>query len=228
MTLYSNNIIPMNAAIPSSLETLRRILSKIPAGCLSDEASALVRRLLANCWDDLKGSDVESTWSNKLSRAEELQWNSPYLKFTLERHGGTVNGSTRAALHTWTVDVENATASVNSTSRYRQIEKRAAPFTRKKAIKLSEELTKLICQGAKDDRLKWHTCGSVTVRLSRCIDAAFNITRAYRNRTLRSELTRILSRAGWKEVPGSVCRFKPALRAIPKNPAMHMEIAQSR
>jgi hypothetical protein len=45
-----------------------------------------------------------------VSRAEELSWNPPILSFTIERHGATARGSSRAELHEWTVNLHEGTA----------------------------------------------------------------------------------------------------------------------
>lgn len=60
------------------------------------------------------GAHQESTTHDKLHRAEMIYWDPPNVCFTLERHGGTVNGSTRAFLHHWQVNVEAKQASIVS------------------------------------------------------------------------------------------------------------------
>jgi hypothetical protein len=47
-----------------------------------------------------------------LYRAEDVAWTPPFLTFTLERHGGTVNGSSRAELHHWEVNIETGVATI--------------------------------------------------------------------------------------------------------------------
>jgi hypothetical protein len=41
-----------------------------------------------------------------------LEWNDPILAFTLEQHGGTVLGSSRADLERWIVNLNDGTAHV--------------------------------------------------------------------------------------------------------------------
>jgi hypothetical protein len=48
---------------------------------------------------------------------EAVAWNPPVLTFRIERHGGTVLGSTRAELQHWHVDLERKTASLVKTGR---------------------------------------------------------------------------------------------------------------
>jgi hypothetical protein len=61
--------------------------------------------------DDAKrGADETAMEGWKVSRAEELSWNPPILSFTIERHGATARGSSRAELHEWTVTLHEGTA----------------------------------------------------------------------------------------------------------------------
>lgn len=50
-----------------------------------------------------------------LGRMEQVRWEPPVLSFIVERHGETVNGSTRAELQHWEVAVENRTARIVKT-----------------------------------------------------------------------------------------------------------------
>src|SRR4051812_8749544 len=67
--------------------------------------------LLAACWPELGGDHGGMEGCKLLGRMEDVVWNPPQLTFSVERHGGTVQGSTRAELQRWTVDVERGTAS---------------------------------------------------------------------------------------------------------------------
>ena len=57
-----------------------------------------LERLLSEVWDDLGGSDCGMAGHKLIGRMEHVEWNPPVLTFTIERHGGTVLGSTRAEL----------------------------------------------------------------------------------------------------------------------------------
>ena len=104
-----------------TLDDLRNLLTAVPAGRLIDPTAAEVKSMLIACWGGLAGSGDEGTTSDKLSgRIELLEWTPPNLTFRIERHGGTVQGSTRADLHRWTVNVETGKASVER-GRYRQL-----------------------------------------------------------------------------------------------------------
>src|SRR5438445_9081548 len=56
----------------------------------------------------------------KLHRAEDLLWKPPFLSFTIERHGATVLGSSRAELQDWMVNLHLETARCAG-GRYRQL-----------------------------------------------------------------------------------------------------------
>src|SRR5262250_2809176 len=95
---------------------LRGFLGSQPPGRLPPAASETVRGLLMTGWDELRGSGDEHTYAEKLYRAEDLTWDPPILRFILERHGGTVRGSTRAELHRWEVDVDRGVATCNTSA----------------------------------------------------------------------------------------------------------------
>src|ERR1700733_379101 len=95
---------------------LAEYLDNIPPGPIAD-ISALTNRL-CTAWPELRGSGEQSTTPSKLAgRIEEPIWNPPNLKFVIERHGPTVNGSVWANLHEWVVDVRAGTAAISSQRR---------------------------------------------------------------------------------------------------------------
>src|SRR5581483_8214593 len=70
-----------------------------------------IDRLLAACWNQFDGSQEGGVQGRKvIGRMEDVYWDPPILSFTVERHGGTVLGSTRAELQHWQVDLEKKTA----------------------------------------------------------------------------------------------------------------------
>jgi hypothetical protein len=75
--------------------------------------------LLEEAWPTIQGSEQESMASWKLGRIEKVGWSDPVLGFVVERHGGTVLGSTRTELQAWTVDLERREASC-AVAGYRQ------------------------------------------------------------------------------------------------------------
>jgi hypothetical protein len=103
-----------------SIQPLSDELSNTPRGAIQDAARDKIIGLLADCWHDFEGADETSMKDLKLTRAEDLSWMPPVLSFTIERHGATVLGSTRAELYQWTVNLNLMTASC-ARSGYRQL-----------------------------------------------------------------------------------------------------------
>jgi len=94
-----------------------------------------------------------------LGRMKDVLWRPPILGFVIERHGGTVMGSSRAELQHWTVDVEHKTATM-SVKGYRQKSPRQSAVDVKS---IANELTELIINGHNDERLQWSTDRRVRV-----------------------------------------------------------------
>jgi hypothetical protein len=91
------------------IQELRQRLANLPAGVVEDLLE--IERLLARCWHELDGGETGAMAGYKLlDRMKDVTWNPPELTFTIERHGATALGSTRAELHRWTVDVQKETA----------------------------------------------------------------------------------------------------------------------
>ena len=75
------------------------------------QVASRLSKLLTFCWESFDGSSETSMAADKIDgRARGFKWKSPILTFEIERHGGTVIGSTRADRQEWTIDVEKRTA----------------------------------------------------------------------------------------------------------------------
>ena len=94
---------------PSDISALRAYLAPLQPGPVPDARE--VESLLAACWDRFDGGDAEGMSADKLiGRIAQVEWDPPVLSFLIERHGGTVMGSSRAAVHAWNIDVAQMTA----------------------------------------------------------------------------------------------------------------------
>jgi hypothetical protein len=102
---------PDLVAIQAAIAVLKSLLNQLPNGPISTEREHVLT-LLAVAWEGLDGNEDHSTYAYKLERAESLRWEAPELKFILERHGRTANGSRRADLHHWSVDLEKREAAL--------------------------------------------------------------------------------------------------------------------
>ena len=83
----------------NSIESLRGYLSSIPPteNFTTEQIDHLIP-FLQKSWWDLYGAGEGKMGKGKLERIEKVSWAAPNLRFILERHGGTVMGSSRAEL----------------------------------------------------------------------------------------------------------------------------------
>ncbi len=161
---------------------------------ISDDSRLKILELLETCWQFLKGSDEQSTFSSKIYRAEKLRWNPPILSFQLERHGATVNGSSRADLHSWEIDIDEGTAAIVKTGRH-QLEKMASKMDVKaKAIEIAEE----ILNGRTHQAFSWDKDHDfVVITISQIIPETIPQTTQGRRKRFRVNLEEILQNQGW-------------------------------
>lgn len=177
------------------MEQLRDFLMSRQAGPMS--RTAQLGRLLTACWNEFSGSEAEGMKAEKLSgRMETVQWESPVLTFIIERHGGTVNGSSRAERHMWTLNVETRTASCKIVG-HRQLR----PMQRKLYVRpMAKEVAQLIIDRQEDERLKWNKDGSVCVQIGKVLpeSSAAEQTLTARRKRFRQALDEQLLNAGWQ------------------------------
>jgi hypothetical protein len=181
-----------------TLTKLRRVLERQPTGALTQGVREEVLALLAGCWDELEGGDAEAMAPWKLDRAEGLTWEPPVLSFEIERHGGTVMGSSRAERQSWGVNLDEGRAGC-CTIGHRQLR----PMQPRLNVKpLVEEIGRLIVATHEDERLMWREDGSVRVFVGKIIpdNSAVKQTRVGRRRRFREALHEWLTAKGWQEV----------------------------
>lgn len=149
----------------SKVEKLKFFLESIPVGPVGDDPITLgeLRDLLAACWYDLEGAYDEGMRKFKLERMEDVEWHPPELRFRIERHGGTMMGSTRAELQEWIVNLTKKTAECRETRNYRQLSPRDKPFH---AGPVAAEVATAIVEGRDDPRLQWLSDREVLVLAS--------------------------------------------------------------
>ena len=172
-------------------------LATVPQGKISNTAT--LESLLSNHWEEFKGSDLESTEGYKLvGRMEEVYWTPPLLTFKIERHGGTVLGSSRADLHKWTLNLENKTAECKI-SGYRQLTPRQPNLNVKK---IAEEIIPIIISKKLDERIKWYPDGTVRILIGEIIPSysASQPTVANRRKRFRKAMDELLGNLGWNKI----------------------------
>jgi hypothetical protein len=193
----------MQGQIGESMTELLDDLKSIQPGSLTNTAH--LEKLVAASWDEFDGSAEEGMAGYKLhERMQDVGWNPPRLSFTIERHGGTVLGSSRAERHEWTLDVNDMTATCAKIG-YRQIRPMAP---RLDVRPLAEEIVQLIMEHKVDDRLKWKDDGTVRVQIGKIIPegSAIKPTVAGRRRRFRQAVDDLLASAGWQCVNWNVYR----------------------
>jgi hypothetical protein len=154
-----------------------------------------LERLLAKVWGDLGGDQAGMTGDKLIGRMEQAEWTPPKLSFSIERHGGTVLGSTRAELQRWTIDLDSQTATCERTG-HRQ----SSPMAKRVDVEpIAEEIAEKIVNGQPDDRLRWLGDGSVRVQMGKIFPdrSGFRPTVQGRRRRLRDALIERLNPMGW-------------------------------
>ena len=100
-------------------------------------------------WDDLGGDNGGMAGIKLIRRMEQVEWHRPILIFLIERHGGTVLGSTRAELQRWSVDLDQGTATCERMG-HRQL----SPMERRVDVgSIADDVARKITNGEADDRL---------------------------------------------------------------------------
>ena len=189
-----------------SCDELREFLELLPAGEISK--TAVLIKLLAGCWPNLSGSGHSSMRDYKLERAEAIKWNPPKLTFTIERHGGTTRGSTRAELQEWTVDLEREEATPAHAG-HRQVQRRDKPLN---VDPLVEEIVELIVSKADHPRLRWSADRTqVRLALTGFVTGNYKRTVGERRKRFQTRLEEKLKPHGWLKVPGQPNSYKLAI-----------------
>jgi len=178
--------------MPTPLATF---LSNLQSGPVADPRA--VERLLVLEWDSFQGSGAGGMRASKLrGRTEEMYWRDPNLTFSIERHGGTVNGSTRAELQDWTINISWRTAEVVSLRR-RQLRPTAK---RLNVLPIAEEVADVIISGRESEIVQRLPDGRVKVRIGSLIGGGFEQTIAARRKRFRIALEKLLTSRGWRNV----------------------------
>jgi hypothetical protein len=195
---WTRKDINLNQSIDELREWLDGLVLEKGGRVPLDHIGAIQKRLAA-IWDALEGSQQSAMDGRKLvGRAEDSTWRPPFLRFTIERHGGTVMGSSRATLQEWKVDMDRGTAAIERENRYRQLYRREPPL---KIQPIVERLLEAIRQERRDEpALQWKK-DSVRVVPSKLFPPAAQRTTTGRRKRLWAALADqapALEAAGWR------------------------------
>jgi hypothetical protein len=181
----------------TALHKLASTLTASPVGPISDEGT--VRSLLYDAWDDLLISNHGGFNKDKhIYRAVNLTWNPPYLTFDVERHGGFVQGSSRADIQSWSVDIQ-ANSATNTSSRSKQM-RPASP--RMDMAPIVARVGVLVSEHSDDPWITWldEEKSRCKVNITQIIpDHGPSETVRERRRRLNRDLEKVLGAAGWTQ-----------------------------
>lgn len=187
------------------MTSLKQFMDNIPPGQIQDTTE--LEKKLAECWDQLSDDEGGMEGYKLKERMENVSWDPPILEFTIERHGAFVQGSNRAELQEWGINVEEMTVSLSMNKRYRQL-KTNEP--RLNVEPLAETIAELILNGKNDDRLKWINKDKVRVLISQIIPEGNTAkqTLTSRRKRFRLALIKKIKHKGWHEVSPNVYQLK--------------------
>lgn len=137
--------------------------------------------------------------AGKVYRLENLVWDPPILSFEMERHGGTVLGSSRADVQAWTVNLDTLCVSscIVGHHQLRPMDKRLDTAS------LASEIAALIENKTTDSRLTWLASTRVRVSIRDTIPETNFKTIQSRRKRFRSQLADLLKQGGWYPVTGT-------------------------
>lgn len=181
-----------------SITDLRFYLENLPAGALLDVER--IAGLLADSWASLDGNDATHMRPDKLWRLEEPNWQPPFLEFSIERHGQTVMGSSRASLYRWRVNVQEGSATIVG-------EKRRQVHTTDKRLDvrpIAEAVADAIINSKDDARISIGKDGTIKLKIANIIPATNAQTTSSRRSRFRKYLNEMIAPHGWKELRANI------------------------
>ena len=186
----------------TGVDRLREYLATLQPGEVAGTTD--LERLLAGCWDQFTGDDGGMEGYKLLGRMEDVTWQPPKLTFTIERHGGTVMGSSRAELQHWEVNVEQKTAAVVKCG-HRQLK----PMAERVYIKpLAESILAAIRSGSGNELVEKRDDGTFSLNTTRIFPkgSAVRMTLEGRRKRLREAVAGVLLKEGWQRLGNDIFR----------------------
>lgn len=177
---------------------LQKYMTVFPPGPIPDTSD--LAWLLANVWSELGGEGGEMDARLLFGRMQNVAWNPPLLTFTIEQYHSRYFGSTTVTIHDFTVDVAKGT--VSGTEPRRRQRQFIPP--RLEVSPIADEITFLIVNGKKDQRLEWYADGRVGVLVGDLLPVASPANKTLDARRKRLKLLILflkkrLAEHGWRE-----------------------------
>lgn len=189
----------------TGLEKLAAQLQDLSAGPVSGSAKMDITRLLSDCWNEFGGAADSRMAYWKIIRDEgpqRMMWSPPRLSFTIERHGGIVQGSTRAEKQEWVLDIEKKTARQEIIG-FRQVYPRARVLN---VNAIADDVCKAVLGGpgvesplASQGVLFWTADSEIVLKHAKLIpNDGFQQTIAGRRKRFRTDLESKMDALGWE------------------------------
>jgi hypothetical protein len=186
-----------------TIKKIASVLSNVSAGTVPASICGELFKLVVASWHELSGSGEASMGPQKILRGEgpeEVTWSPPYLSFVIDRHGGTVLGSTRAERQRWVLNLEMGTAD-HSLIGFRQLR----PVAPKMDVKgLAYAVCKAIEEGpssasrlVSDGIVVWTNDDALTVYHGKIVSGSYQRTVSGRRKRFIADLKSKMEVIGW-------------------------------
>jgi hypothetical protein len=189
-----------------TIQRLISLLRGVSAGVVPTSIHGELFELVVASWDEFSGSGDTSMASDKILRdagPEEVTWSPPYFSFVIDRHGGTVLGSTRADRQRWTLNLETQTA-----DQMRIGHRQLRPNAQKLDVKLlADEVCTVVREGpgsasrlVSSGVVVWKNAAELTVFHGKIVGGEYERTVRGRRKRFRADLKTKMGVIGWEFV----------------------------
>jgi hypothetical protein len=187
-----------------TIQKLIDFLRPVSPGTIPANISDQLFRLVVASWDEFSGSAETGMDTWKILRDEgpkDVTWSPPSLSFTIERHGATVLGSTRAEKQRWTLNLDKRTADHVQTG-FRQLHPRAP---RLDVGGLTDEVSKAVQEGPRSASqlvsgsvVVWKSDDELVIFHGKIVGGGYQQTVSGRRRRFIADLKPKLRMIGWE------------------------------
>lgn len=186
----------------NNLQDLKQKFLDFPEGPITDWKFI---SSIGEHWHLFEGSSFTAMNSGKFDRVESPMKKGDTLIFEIERHGGTVNGSSRAIVYTWSVDFDKFAATVMKES-FRQLKPISKKYDPTGDV---DSILNLIVSNKDDDRLLWNQKrDACRVLSSKIVRGNSQKTLSGRSKRFAAALSTKLLEIGWILGPQNWARKK--------------------